>query len=422
MLLTKNLGMSNKIKIRLAKKVWDNQNLDQTNYYLSIIDKGVEEWNNWKLSSNKEMFLDLRGANFHMKDLSGIDLSGCNLSDAVFSKCQLQYSNLSYVCGRNIDVINSKLINSNLSGSYFLNSNFNLTDFSNADLKICDLSSAQLFMTIFNNADLRKADFAGATIEEASFTGATIKNTDFEAANLRGANFSNIYVLESNFKSSILVDVDFSNSVLERCKVFGASVWRTVLNNTTQINLIVSDSDTHELTVDDLNIAQFLYTIIDNPKLRNMLDTITSKTVLILGRFTYERKLVLDKIKEHLKNRDLVPIIFDFEPPHSRDLKETIVTLAHLAKFIIADITDPKSIPMELMAIVPNLPSVPVKPIILTGEKPWAMFSALTRYPWVLSIFEYKDVEYLLANIDINIIGSAERYLMTQKTNNVGSY
>ena len=38
-------------------------------------------------------------------------------------------------------------------------------------------------------------------------------------------------------------------------------------------------------------------------------------------------------------------------------------TLAHLARFIIADITDPRSIPQELQAIVPDL-AVPVQPII----------------------------------------------------------
>jgi len=48
--------------------------------------------------------------------------------------------------------------------------------------------------------------------------------------------------------------------------------------------------------------------------------------------------------------------------PDSRDITETVTTLARLARFIIADITDPKSIPLELQSIVPDV-AVPVQPL-----------------------------------------------------------
>src|SRR3712207_7199536 len=53
------------------------------------------------------------------------------------------------------------------------------------------------------------------------------------------------------------------------------------------------------------------------------------------------------------------PILFDFEGPTSQNVTATVLTLARLARFIIADLTDPSSIPYELGRIVPNT-KVPV--------------------------------------------------------------
>ncbi len=49
------------------------------------------------------------------------------------------------------------------------------------------------------------------------------------------------------------------------------------------------------------------------------------------------------------------------------------MTLAGMCLFIIADITNPKSSPLELQAAVPNY-MIPFVPIIQKGEKPFAMF------------------------------------------------
>ena len=59
-------------------------------------------------------------------------------------------------------------------------------------------------------------------------------------------------------------------------------------------------------------------------KIRDVIDTITSKAVLILGRFTPERKAVLDALREELRKRDYLPILFDFEKPASKDLTGTV--------------------------------------------------------------------------------------------------
>ena len=74
-------------------------------------------------------------------------------------------------------------------------------------------------------------------------------------------------------------------------------------------------------------------------------DTIGKKAVPILGRFTDERKAVLEALRTWLRDHDFVPIIFDFERAKSRDFTETIKILVGLSRFVIADITNPRSAP-----------------------------------------------------------------------------
>ncbi len=75
-----------------------------------------------------------------------------------------------------------------------------------------------------------------------------------------------------------------------------------------------------------------------------------------------------------------MPIIFDFDQPASKDLTETIKTLAGLSLFVIVDITNPSSSPLELQATVSDY-KIPFVPVIQTGEKPFAMFKDLVIYP-----------------------------------------
>ena len=152
---------------------------------------------------------------------------------------------------------------------------------------------------------------------------------------------------------------------------------------------------------------QFLYFLVDNRHVRSVIDTVTTKLVLILGRFTPERKRILDMIREELRARGYVPVLFDFERPSSRDFTETVVTIAHLARFIVADLTDPASIPKELEAIVPDL-AVPVQPLIEEGHDPYSMFSDYWKYEWVLKVNRYKGRNDLRRAFDRRVVNAAE--------------
>jgi hypothetical protein len=160
------------------------------------------------------------------------------------------------------------------------------------------------------------------------------------------------------------------------------------------------------ITVDNIKVAQFIYLLLNNREIRDVIDTITSKAVLILGRFSEDRKLVLNALRDALRNKGFLPIVFDFERPKDRDFTETIMTLAGMSCFVIADITKPKSAPLELQAAVPDY-MIPFVPILQDGELAFSMFLNLqTKYHWVLDVLGYNSSETLgvrLRGSDLNI-------------------
>jgi hypothetical protein len=172
--------------------------------------------------------------------------------------------------------------------------------------------------------------------------------------------------------------------------------------------LVITREDEPEITVDNLEVAQFIYLLLHNQKIRDVIDTITSKAVLILGRFTDERKAVLDALREELRKRDYLPILFDFEKPRSRDTDETITLLARMARFVVADISDAKSVLQELRAIVPDLPSVPVQPVILATQEEPGMFDFYRKFQWFLDVHRYASQEQLIADLGEKVIRPAE--------------
>jgi hypothetical protein len=106
--------------------------------------------------------------------------------------------------------------------------------------------------------------------------------------------------------------------------------------------------------------------------------------------------------------RDYLPVLFDFDKPASRDITETISLLARMARFVIADITDARSIPQELTVIAPDLPSVPVQPLLQEGAEEYGMFEHFRRYPWVLKEHIYASPQHLIAELNARVIGPAE--------------
>jgi hypothetical protein len=205
-----------------------------------------------------------------------------------------------------------------------------------------------------------------------------------------------------------LVGADITNANLTGCRVFGISAWLVKLDETTrQLGLVITQENEPVITTDDIGVAQFVYMLLHN--IGRAIDTVGRRGVLLLGRFTEGRLEILEGLRNELRKRGFVPIIFNFDKPESRDFTETVRILAGLSRFVIADMTKPRSSPLELQALVPDY-MMPFVPIIQEGEEPFAMFRDLwiKHRKWVLDPISYPNVERLIEVFDDEIIKRAE--------------
>jgi uncharacterized protein YjbI with pentapeptide repeats len=363
---------------------------------LEILKQGVEVWNKWR-EENPGMEIDLTGVSLTGDDitnytLSGVNLSGVNLRDAKFSETALVKANLTGANLSRADLFGIYISEADLSGA-----NLNFARLENVNLSKANLSKADL-----SEARLTKANLSGAKLTEAKLINVDLVEADLSEANLTGADLS----------LADMVRTKVTNAVINKCNVYGTSVWDLQGKFKKQMDLILSSSDDPErinITTNNIKDAQFINLILDNPEIRGVLNTLTSKAVLILGRFANdERKAVLDALRRELPKFDLLPIVFDFERPEDKDFTETIKTLAGMCYFVIADVTNPKSSPLELQATVPDY-QIPFVPIIQELEGPFAMMQNLqTKYPWVLDTVSYKDADQLIRILKKGIIDRAK--------------
>src|SRR6516162_8932295 len=351
--------------------------------HLEVLRRGVDAWNAWRTES-PSVIPDLNGADLHRADLSRADLREAWLRGAHLEGA---------------DLYRAELCEAHLDGAYLSRANLHQADLSGAHLSGADLSEADL-----SRAHLSRAYLSRANLHQANLSEAHLSRAHLDGAYLSRANLCEAILVRANLTEADLADADLTG-----CLIYGVSAWGLKFSDKTkQRNLIITTLREPEITVDDIEVAQFIYLMLNNQKIRDVIDTITSKAVLILGRFTDERKAVLDALRDELRKRNYLPILFDFDKPAERDITETVSLLARMARFVVADITDAKSIPQELGIIVPDLPSVPVQPLLLEGSDEYGMFEHFKRYPWVLKTYRYESQEQLIGNLADRVIRPAE--------------
>lgn len=356
-------------------------------------------WNIWR-KENPSLVPDLSGAQLLGAFLSGVNLSEADLSYANLSELGA-YPNVSNLCCANLRGAN--LREANLSGAYLGLANLSNADLSGAylggvNLNWASLRDARLVESNLYCADLTRTNLRDANLTNANMNGANLSGADLTRANLTGACMVGAWLLRTNFELAILTG----------CRIYGASVWEARLNKADQLDVVITPDDQPQIEVDGLEYSQFVHSSLISQGIRVDVDRIDRRAALIMGCFTSERKTILNTLRRAIRQRGLLPIWLDFEKPNGRGLQETILTLAGLSQFILAEISDPRSVPQELAAVVPSLPSVRVQPLLQSGYEPCAAFDQIRLCGSVLPLHTYKDQQKLSEELEQVVSANAE--------------
>jgi uncharacterized protein YjbI with pentapeptide repeats len=416
--------------------------------HVDRIQSGVQGWNRWR-RSHPSIRPDLsqlklgNGRRLLEADLAGINLAGASLRATTLVRANLVGANPSRSDLSGANLAGAKLQGARLAGATLGGTDFFQADLTSVDLRGTDLRDVDLFRALLRKAKLggariRKAreavliqasisncDLAGAQLQDADLTDAQMSGVNLRGANLVGSTLVGADLKKSNLRDAVLIGANLSRARLQKadlrganlassilnettlnyadltgCHVYGMSAWDLKLRGAKQHNLSITPERDAVIVVDDLEVAQFIYLLLNNARIKKVIDTITSKAVLILGRFTPERKRVLDLMRAHLRKHHVLPILFDFKKPRSRNILETVSTLAHMSRVVLADLTDARYVKREIPLILREL-RVPIQPFIMADQvEPEVITQLCSRYRRLQPTIQYKSTAGLLRELD----------------------
>ena len=202
----------------------ENTTLTPNKRHLSLLNRGVIAWNQWRLK-NPDAIPDLAGANAFPSDLSAINLTDANLSGLNLSRT---------------DLSSAQLVRANLSGA-----SFHHVDFSHANLSGANLSGA-----ILTNCSLSQANLQDANLSHANLSSTDLRNANLNRVNLEYAELSSSYV-------------------------YGVSVWNIKLEGAVQTQLNICPEKTPSIYVDDLRFAYLKSLALAHSEATNQIATLT---------------------------------------------------------------------------------------------------------------------------------------------------
>lgn len=367
---------------------------------LAMLGKGVAQWNRWR---EKAAFaaVDLSGADLHRARLNGFnflraDLSGSDLAGAQLESCQLKHA----------DFTGANLSGANLEGASAREADFSRLVAPGANFEVTTLRGAR-----FRGAALAGCRFHRAYLREADLREADLSQAWLRFATLDGARCDGAVFAHADMCHATLVKVNLSGADLREVNVFGISAWDITVDAGTRQELIVGrsqDAGSVPLRAHDLRTAQLLALMLDGDGVRKVFDAVNSKLVLILGSFAPDDKAVLDALRQALTARGYVPVLFDFDRPAQRDYAETVITLAGMSRFVVADFSNAREVRAEVLAVRGQYRRVPI--VLMANKRstlPVTMLNVFSAEE-LQGLLRYADAADLDARVDAAIVAPAE--------------
>jgi hypothetical protein len=243
--------------------------------------------------------------------------------------------------------------------------------------------------------NLSLARLAGALLTDCSLNRADLEGSDLRGVYMWGCSYWGVSLDDKTKQSDIRITSDFD--------------WVDFAMTRESRRRARANAD-FDITIDDLRVADFMWQIRDYPeRVADMINAATGKLVLLLGRFTGPQRTILDTVMAPTLTRHrYIPMVFDFQPPRNRDVIESVAILAGLSRFVIADLTDARSTPLESQLLAPML-AIPFFPVVRRGHRIFSMFGDLQRkYPWVQPPQIYRGRKHLMELLKTTIIPAAE--------------
>ncbi len=259
-------------------------------------------------------------------------------------------------------------------------------DFSNNKFVGLDIYKAFAEGMTISNSSFENVLFEEGDFSRVDFSHCTFINTKFNKTILTDSNFSGATFINCNLNRVNLTNADFTVKEIKETVIYGVSLWdikiseeslqsKLVIEKTYDLYSDIIAEGRIPMMVEDIELAQFIYYLSDHKKLRDTLNILNNRGVLLLGRFKNGGLERLYKLREWFTKRNYLPMIFDFDRPNSLDYTETIVTMSGLSKLVIADLSG-DSVPQELHAILSTF----IKPVVVYYDtQPYSMIKDLKR-------------------------------------------
>jgi TIR domain/Pentapeptide repeats (8 copies) len=183
--------------------------------HVELLNKGVAEWNEWRLYARAHPSLDLGGADLRSADLRMSKLDDADLRSADLRDAALHGATLS----------RAKLGGAILSGASVIRANLSGADLTSAIVIRANLSGADLTSANLSGADLTNADLTGANLTSAILTSANLTSANLTKANLTSANLTSANLTGAALMRTLFGDVDLTSVIgLEKCTHHGPSM------------------------------------------------------------------------------------------------------------------------------------------------------------------------------------------------------